>query len=171
MSRNPFNNNDFLIYLVLLTIAPALLTAAIYLCLARIVIVYGEGLSRFRPRTYTLIFCACDLLSLILQALGGAIASTSNTVSGKNLGKNIMVGGLAFQVASLTLFAICCTEFGLRVRQNRNYWNPNFHGLVNSLKFKLFLWSMLFLSSPSSNLSTDNTNGSRSRHRSPHHIY
>lgn len=82
--QNPFDNNAFLIYLVCLTIGPAFLSAAVYLCLARIVIVYGESLSRFYPRTYTLMFCSFDFIALVLQAVGGAIASTAldrNTVS------------------------------------------------------------------------------------------
>jgi hypothetical protein len=81
MHHNPFSKNNFLLYLVPLTIAPALLSAGIYLCLARIVIVYGPHLSRVRPRTYTIVFCLCDFLSLLLQAIGGAIASISNTQS------------------------------------------------------------------------------------------
>jgi hypothetical protein len=76
--QNPFDNNSFLIYLVCLTIGPAFLSAAVYLCLARIVIVYGESLSRFYPRTYTLLFCTCDFIALLLQAVGGAIASTAS---------------------------------------------------------------------------------------------
>jgi hypothetical protein len=81
MHSNPFSKNNFLIYLVTLTIAPAFLSAAIYLCLARIVVVYGEGKSGFQPRTYTILFCTCDFLALLLQAAGGAIASISDTQS------------------------------------------------------------------------------------------
>jgi len=82
MHNNPFSKNNFLMYLVTLTIAPAFLSAAIYLCLARIVVVYGEERSRFKPRTYTILFCSSDFLALLLQAAGGAIASISNTQSG-----------------------------------------------------------------------------------------
>lgn len=141
LHANPFNNNAFLIYLICVTIAPALLTASIYLCLARIVTVYGTHLSRFRPRTYTLTFCACDLLSLVLQGLGGGIAATSKSTSGKNLGKNIMIAGLAFQVASLLLFATCCGEFAWRLKTNKAARNPNFTSLVESPLFKCFLFS------------------------------
>jgi hypothetical protein len=81
MHNNPFSKDNFLIYLVTLTIAPAFLSAAIYLCLARIVVVYGEERSRIRPRTYTILFCSCDFLALLLQAIGGAIASIANTAS------------------------------------------------------------------------------------------
>lgn len=81
MHNNPFGKDNFLIYLVTLTIAPASLAAAIYLSLSRIVVVYGEEKSRFRPRTYTILFCSCDFLALLLQAAGGGIASISDTQS------------------------------------------------------------------------------------------
>lgn len=78
---NPFLKTNFLIYLVTLTIAPAFLSASIYLCLARIVVVYGKERSRFRPRTYTVVFCTGDFLALLLQAVGGAIASGASSTS------------------------------------------------------------------------------------------
>jgi hypothetical protein len=81
MHNNPFNNNLFLINIVALTIAPALLSGAIYLCLARIIVVYGEHLSYFKPRTYTIVFCSCDFISLLLQAIGGAFAAGSSKLS------------------------------------------------------------------------------------------
>jgi hypothetical protein len=81
MHSNPFLKSNFLMYLVTLTIAPALLSAAIYLCLARIVVVYGEDRSRFLPRTYSCLFCASDFLALLLQAVGGAIASGASSQS------------------------------------------------------------------------------------------
>lgn len=43
-------------YLICVTIASIFFTAAIYLCLARVVVVFGEKLSFLRPRTYTILF-------------------------------------------------------------------------------------------------------------------
>jgi hypothetical protein len=83
MHNNIFAKNPFLIYLVCLTIAPAFLSASLYLCLARIVVLFGEHLSHLKPRTYTILFMVADFISLLLQAAGGAIASGStdnNTV-------------------------------------------------------------------------------------------
>ncbi|KAE8445435.1 hypothetical protein EG329_013448 [Mollisiaceae sp. DMI_Dod_QoI] len=139
--QNPFDptGNDFLIYLVCLTISPAFLSAAIYLCLARIVVVYGEHLSRFKPRTYTLIFCGCDIFSLVLQAAGGGIASGANTASQDQLGINVMLAGLSVQVASLALFASMCAEFAYRLYRNPNAWNMNHAQLYDSKLFKSFL--------------------------------
>ncbi|KAF7916942.1 uncharacterized protein EAE98_010373 [Botrytis deweyae] len=139
INNYPFDNDYFLMYLICLTIAPAFLTAGIYLCLSRIVIIYGQEISRFKPGTYTIIFCTCDVISLVLQAVGGAIASTADTLDDKDLGKNIMLAGLAFQVFSLILFAILCTEFAWRVRRAQGAWNARYIDLVSSALFKSFL--------------------------------
>lgn len=79
MHFNPFLKRNFLMYLIPLTIGPVFLAAAVYLCLARIVVVYGQHLSLMRPRSYTLLFCCCDFFSLILQAIGGAMAAMAET--------------------------------------------------------------------------------------------
>jgi hypothetical protein len=78
---NIFEFNAFLINLVPLTIAPAFITASIYLCLSRIVTLYDPtiSVSRFKPLTYSYVFVTADLVSLILQAAGGAIAAMGDT--------------------------------------------------------------------------------------------
>ncbi|KAK3389578.1 putative RTA1 domain protein [Podospora didyma] len=121
MYYNPFKQTNFMLYLVPLTIAPAFLSAGIYLCLARIVVLYNTEkdaeVSRLKPRTYTLIFVACDFASLLLQAAGGAIASMADTTSTEDAGIHIMVAGLAFQVASIALFMGLAGEVGWRILQ------------------------------------------------------
>jgi hypothetical protein len=130
-------------YLVCLTIGPAFLSAAVYLCLARIVVAYGEDLSRFSPRFYTVTFITFDFIALLLQAVGGGIASGATTASSDKMGINIMVAGVGWQVASLGIFAILCAEFGWRVyRSSESQRNPNFALLRNTFRFKAFLWTL-----------------------------
>jgi len=38
--------------------------------------VYGEEISRIRARSYTVFFMGCDVLSLVVQAVGGGIAAS-----------------------------------------------------------------------------------------------
>ncbi|KAJ5241212.1 RTA1-domain-containing protein [Penicillium citrinum] len=145
MHDNPFSFNAFLVYLICLTIAPAFFTAAIYICLGRIVIVYGEDISRIRPRTYTIIFVTCDIIALILQAAGGAITSmaSDDQQSLKDTGVNIMIAGLGFQVASLTLFIVLASEFALRVRKAPEDMRNPFLGTIRSgWKWKVFLFGL-----------------------------
>lgn len=122
MHYNPFKQGSFLLYLVPLTIGPAFFSAGIYLCLGRIVTLYrserdGADVGRLRPRTYTIIFVACDFVSLLLQATGGAVASMADTKSVESMGINIMIAGLAFQVASMALFITLAAEIAWRVRK------------------------------------------------------
>jgi hypothetical protein len=131
---------------VCLTIGPAFISAAIYLCLARIVAVYGEQYSRLKPRTYSLLFASFDLIALLLQSGGGAIAVTADTKGFSDTGIYIMLGGLAFQAISLVVFMTLSTRFYLRRRKavktssesNELSDNPEFRGLREAFKFKAF---------------------------------
>lgn len=88
---------------------------------------------------YTIIFISCDVLSLILQAAGGAITSIADTKNLSDIGVNIMIAGLAFQVFSLALFITLVAEFLLRVRMHPKEKNPTTGALRESLKWKWFL--------------------------------
>ncbi|ERF68052.1 hypothetical protein EPUS_06442 [Endocarpon pusillum Z07020] len=115
---NPFSENGFLIQICCLTIAPAFFSAAIYFTLGDIVTAVSLRSSRVKPRGYAAIFIPCDVMSLILQGTGGGMASVSSQ-NGEDpaTGTNIMVAGLSFQVASMTLFILLALEYILRVRR------------------------------------------------------
>ncbi len=57
----------------------------------------------------------------MLQSAGGALAETANDKATSKAGTNIMVGGLAFQVASLTLFSVLAAEFFWKVKGDRKH--------------------------------------------------
>ncbi|KAI9830697.1 MAG: hypothetical protein M1826_004526 [Phylliscum demangeonii] len=139
MHFNPFLKSPFLAQIVTLTIAPAFISAAIYLCLSRIVVVYGEGLSRVKPRTYSILFITSDFIALLLQAIGGAIASTANVGSTQQMGIHIMLGGLSVQVASLVFFMALSFEFGWRAFRNQDRWDPAHAALRQTRLFRAFL--------------------------------
>ncbi|KAK3321808.1 RTA1 like protein-domain-containing protein [Apodospora peruviana] len=147
LNKNPFNGDAFLMYLICATIAPVFLTAAVYLCLSRVVIVYGESLSFLRPRTYTILFITCDFISLVLQAAGGAIVSTTDDRATSDIGLHIMQSGLIFQVVSLVVFMVLCAVFFVRVRQSHRAGrekldlNPDFVELRSSRRFAFFLYA------------------------------
>lgn len=107
---------------------------------------YGAHLSRFKPRTYTIVFVTCDILSLSLQAVGGAIAADGGQPDDEKLGEHIMLAGLIFQVISLVLFSVLCIDFGLRVRKSPMQRNQALAFVTGSFKFMAFLWSMCSLS-------------------------
>ena len=142
LHSNPFKLGNFLLYLICLTIGPAFLSAAIYLCLSRIIVVYGEGLARFKPRTYTVAFVIFDFFSLVLQGAGGGITSTEDPgSSGQQAGIDVMIAGLAWQVVSIIIFMSLATDYYLSVKRAgpQNY-NPRFATLRNSKFWTAFLW-------------------------------
>lgn len=135
-----FDNNQFIIYLVGLTIAPAFYSGAIYLCFARIIAVYGTAVSMLSPRAITIIFISCDFLSLVLQAAGGALTSLDISESMGQAGINIMIAGLATQVASTTAFCGICLQIMFRVFERPGLVNQNSLAMRMRLKFRFFLW-------------------------------
>ncbi|KAF6239589.1 hypothetical protein HO173_002134 [Letharia columbiana] len=142
---NPFNQNGFLMQIVCLTIAPAFLAAGIYLTLSRIVITFGPENSHIKPLSYPRIFIPCDVISLLLQAIGGGMASVaSHQDKSPNTGDHIMVAGLAFQVVTLLMFQLLCLDFMIKtLRRMRTMGeaalDPKHAVLRGSTKFRAFL--------------------------------
>jgi len=145
MWKNPFELNPFLIQICCLTIAPAFLCAGIYLCLARIVIVFGEDISRIKPKVYQYAFICCDFISLVLVGAGGGSASVrSQNNEDPTLGNNLMLAGLSFQVFTLLVFILASLEYAFRVYRRQGEMNPIHAKLRSSFKVKGFLVALSF---------------------------
>ncbi|TAQ86220.1 hypothetical protein B7494_g5458 [Chlorociboria aeruginascens] len=148
--HDQWSENGFLMQIVCLTIAPAFMAGGIYLCLRRIVYAFGPENSRITPEAYTRIFIPCDILSLLLQAAGGGIASSaSHSNKSPDTGDNIMVAGLAFQVFTLLIFMLLCLDFALRTHKRYRSLgesafdqNPTLAGIRGSWRFKAFLGAL-----------------------------
>ncbi|KAK9453528.1 RTA1 like protein-domain-containing protein [Dipodascopsis uninucleata] len=121
-STNPMILDDFLVQIICLTLAPAFFMAGIYFLLGEIVVIWGVGNARFKPYTYSKIFISLDIISIVLQAIGGgkaAIALTDGTET--DTGTHIMVAGLCFQVFSTLCFAVSCLDIRLRINRHRRH--------------------------------------------------
>ena len=99
-----FSEHKFTNYVIGTTIGPAFFSMSIYLCLARIMYICGIELSSIGPRTITAIFVCCDLVSIVLQALGGSLSVTAKTIQQHNKGIHITIAGLSSQVGSMVIF-------------------------------------------------------------------
>ncbi|KAL1618954.1 hypothetical protein SLS56_010325 [Neofusicoccum ribis] len=116
----PYNNDAFLMQITTLIIAPTFWTAALYIILGRLIALSGPHTSPLTPRTYLIIFCTCDIVSLVLQAIGGgmaSVASSANPPEDTATGTNIMVAGIVFQMAAITVFCALFVVFIQRVRR------------------------------------------------------
>lgn len=131
-------------YLVAITIAPVFITAAIYLCISRLMITYGKHLARIKPKFVALGFMTCDFLTLLLQAIGGGIADTAVYRSPlQQTGINIMIAGLVLQVVGLTTFLIVCADFALRCKRGTLDMTPERVETRRKVLLKLIVGGLL----------------------------
>lgn len=121
MNDNPWNQSGFKLQIVCLVLAPTFVAAGVYLTLKHIVLNLGAQHSRLKPNLFTWIFISCDVGSLILQAAGGGVAAAAGNTDQTLLkaGDDIIIAGIAFQVATMAV----CGLFGLNF-----FWNVSRHG-------------------------------------------
>ncbi|KAJ9631027.1 hypothetical protein H2203_001555 [Taxawa tesnikishii (nom. ined.)] len=143
LHNDPFSDVGFKLNVVLLTFAPAFLSAGIYLLLKQLTITFSPALSRLRPAWYTYIFITCDLVSIVLQGAGGALSAAAETKSALDNGEHIMVAGLVLQVFTLAVFGYLVAEYGVRVTKHRDQLNAGAWDRVRSWRFRLFLVSIV----------------------------
>lgn len=110
------NINYFLLQYVSLTLAPAFIMGGIYFLFAQNVAIYGREYSVLKPMWYSYFFIACDVGSLVVQGIGGGMASVANQEKTDPApGTWTMFGGIVFQVAAMTVFIIFWLEFIVRL--------------------------------------------------------
>ncbi|KAF8601741.1 RTA1-domain-containing protein [Ceratobasidium sp. AG-I] len=97
---SPHNKDPFMMQISTTIIAPSFMTAAMFLILPRIINELGSQYSRMPPRWYSIIFITADVTALVIQAVGGALASIADTLDGANQGGNIMLAGIIIQLGT-----------------------------------------------------------------------
>ncbi|KAK2052914.1 parasitic phase-specific protein PSP-1 [Colletotrichum caudatum] len=120
--NNPFDFQGFLMQIICITVAPVFFSAAIYVLLSQTISFLDRSISRFPPRLFYWIFIPLDIVSLVLQALGGALSSVSTTIEAVDRGVNISLAGLVLQVAALLAF--CCLFADYMVAYTRSKTRP-----------------------------------------------
>ncbi|SCU86682.1 LANO_0C08856g1_1 [Lachancea nothofagi CBS 11611] len=107
--KDVFAIGPYVAQTVMLLVAAAFMAATIYMNFGRLLVVMNATKVSFVPiRFSTAIFVTGDVVSILLQAAGGAILGTSDN---DTLGSNIVIGGLAIQVAIFGLFVITEIRF------------------------------------------------------------
>ncbi|KAJ5918128.1 RTA-like protein [Penicillium verhagenii] len=99
------------------TILSVFFAAAIYVSIAKVSNFLGPEACRFPVKTYVWMFVPCDIVSLILQAVGGALSSSS--VGSDKSGEYITLAGLAFQVFTLAIFTAMALDYLFRYKSYR----------------------------------------------------
>ncbi|PYI07199.1 RTA1-domain-containing protein [Aspergillus sclerotiicarbonarius CBS 121057] len=138
---NPFDFSGFLMQIICITVAPVFFCSAIYVLLSQVINHIDASISRFNPKYFYWIFIPCDIISLILQAVGGALSCVGQTTDAINVGVNISMAGLIFQVITLAIFC------GLFLDYLNACWRSPARKAVNRpMKiFLIFMFSSVFL--------------------------
>ncbi|KAL7815094.1 RTA1 like domain-containing protein [Trichoderma gracile] len=118
-AKCPYNHDAFLMQITTLIIAPTFFAAGLYILLGTLIKQLGPQTSSISPSSYAIIFCTCDVISLVVQAVGGALAAkaTVELNGDTTTGTHIMVAGIAFQLFTMTIFAVLVFDFLRRARR------------------------------------------------------
>jgi hypothetical protein len=125
----------FLIQTICLMVAPAVLMAGVYFLTAQLIVIHGRQYSFLKPMWYSSIFISVDVISFLMQAGGGGLFNNRNK---RELGKNIMIGGIAVQVIGMTFYLILFFDFLRKI-----YFKNNNSSLYSKSSFKNF-FKLLF---------------------------
>lgn len=115
-----FSDNTKMMYYAgqsfLLTLSPAFIMAGIYFLFAQCVIVHGKQYSVLKPMWYSYFFIGCDIVSLLVQGAGGALAqSATDTGKSASLAMWVMFAGIMIQTLAMTIFLYFWFEFNHRL--------------------------------------------------------
>ncbi|KAJ7112088.1 RTA1-like protein [Mycena epipterygia] len=144
-SISPIANTPFTIQISTTIIAPTPLLAASFIILSRVVQQLGTSYSLLTPKWYTLLFLPCDIIALVVQGVGGGIASSANTLSGANMGAHIMLGGIAFQFVVIIVFSAIGLDFVRRyIRDKPRHADSDGTRGVLTPRLKIMLAALTF---------------------------
>jgi RTA1 like protein len=132
-----FLKDPFLAQLVLLVIAPALFSAVNYTVLGFLVDRGGKQSSALGGHhgLFTIIFVTCDVISLVIQSVGGTMASIADD-NGKSTtpGTHTMVAGIAFQTVTMAIFILLFVEYIVKYsRRSKDWRTTSWKVLVHTL--------------------------------------
>jgi hypothetical protein len=139
MHDNPYDKIGFQIQICCLTFAPAFNSGALYLILKHLIIQLGREWSRIRPKYYTWAFIVADFLALTLQGAGGGIAgSAGDDQSFRDVGDNLMITGISWQVLTLLIFSATTADYAVRRFKSSRPRGPSAQSLLHDRSFRIF---------------------------------
>ena len=93
-----------------------------YYILGQLISEYGRHYSFIGPTTYLSIFVSFDLLSIIIQAVGGGLASSAggkDPPGNTKPGTHTMLAGIIIQLVSMSCFSLLWIIFLWRAQRER----------------------------------------------------
>ncbi|KAI0052331.1 RTA1-like protein [Auriscalpium vulgare] len=123
LHTNPDSANVYRAEYLLVILSPCAFIAADYILIGRLSRHLRSGKHLLiSPRRITLVFVSSDILTFLVQAIGGGLSAGSNPDTAK-LGSHIFLAGLILQLVSFIFFGIVYFVFIIRVRRHeRDEW-------------------------------------------------
>ncbi|ORX36216.1 RTA1 like protein-domain-containing protein [Kockovaella imperatae] len=116
------NSNPFIMQICTLILGPAFFSAWAYATLGYCIQRLGPRFSLLKPTMYLAVFVTADVVSLILQAIGGGKAAVqAEAGTDTTQATHIMLAGILFQLGTMTIFVALASDFIIRVAANRPY--------------------------------------------------
>ncbi|GAA5845719.1 hypothetical protein JCM5353_001688 [Sporobolomyces roseus] len=104
--------------LATLVIAPTFFSAALYWCLGLIIGIVSPKKSLISAKWFKITFVVADVVSLVIQAIGGGSAGSAGDDYQKlRTGSDIMLAGIAFQLAVMVIFVLYGMYWSFRARK------------------------------------------------------
>ncbi|GAA6063548.1 hypothetical protein JCM10212_002660 [Sporobolomyces blumeae] len=134
---HPDLQDTYIGQLALLVISPTFFSAALYWCLGLVIGKVAPSKSPVPAKWFKISFVVADIVSLLVQAVGGGIAGSAVLQSDLDLGSNIMLGGIVFQLVVMIIYVAYGAYWIWRARDELG---------VASRMIRLLLWAMAFAS-------------------------
>ncbi|KAJ7246443.1 RTA1-domain-containing protein [Mycena rebaudengoi] len=153
-SFSPQAGDPFLMQITTTIISPTPLLAVNFILLSRLVQRLGISYSWLPPKWYTIIFLTCDIVALVVQGVGGGMASSAEDLAGANRGANVMLAGIIFQLVAIIVYSALAGDYFRRyltdspartsVSSTRGVLTPRLKIMIGAL---LFSTTVLFIRS------------------------
>ncbi|KAH7275777.1 hypothetical protein MRS44_006027 [Fusarium solani] len=115
-AKNQSELGPFVNTLTFTVLAPVFIAAGNYLLISRLILAVlppsRHRILKIPGRRLTPIFVACDIVAFLVQGSGSGIASSDNWQGQmEKIGRNVLIGGLAFQLVAFSLFLCVFRRF------------------------------------------------------------
>ena len=162
MNNNPWSTLGVSIQLICLIVAPSFVAAAISVTFKHIIVYCGPEHSLLRPRFVPWLMIGTDFIGIIIQFLGAGILAMAVTADKPdqnrvNLGDNIIIFGVAFQVFIMIVCGGYMVLYWRRLKTAKNTKPPSYEmgtvpeydthkqiGGTNVVRFRQFCWAIVF---------------------------
>ncbi|KAL4786814.1 RTA1 like protein-domain-containing protein [Aspergillus varians] len=119
---HPANDTDYILWFVLILIAPLWTNAFVYMVMGRMVWNFTDDVQvlRLRPWRFGSLFVILDIIAFIIQVYGAGQASGNDvSFSDEMLGLHVYMAGVGAQQLFVLMFVVCAISFHRKILRQR----------------------------------------------------